>query len=73
MPKEIIASYGRKLFRWKTTLQAQDGQVVTREIATYWSPEWDGIETEVAIAASCEQHVADPHRRDFACTSVERI
>lgn len=65
--------FERVKFRWRVQLQAEDGEVVIREVHAYWSPKFEGISETVAGAARAIAHVKDSRRREFAPISVELI
>lgn len=63
----------RKRFGWKVHLLNSREEPVEYEIYNYWSPNYDGVETEIGLAARAELHMKSGKQLVFTPISVEPI
>lgn len=56
----------RTKHRWTVTLQANDGEVVEREVRAYWDPARDDTAEAIGLAAKAEAFAATRGQRTFS-------
>lgn len=62
----------RKLFTWKTSVQAETGAIVERPLKAYWDPAKVSA-TEIAAASAAEAFIEHDKQVRFAPISAELV
>lgn len=64
---------GREMFHWNVQLQSSDGQVTNFPISSFWSPEKEGTETALMLAAKGMAHYQAGGKMQFAALGITRV